>query len=128
MPDTRSRSRASAKKAGTQLESDVAGYLRTHVDDRIERRAKTGAKDRGDISGLRSPHGHRLVVEVKNRARLDLAGAVTEAQLEAGNDDALLGMVVSKRHGKGDPGQQWVHMTLADLVALLVGERPEVAG
>jgi len=121
------RSRASAKKAGTALETAVAAYLAAHIDDRIERRARTGAKDRGDISGLRSPHGHRLVVECKNTARADLAGWHAEAVLEAGNDDALAGLVVSKRHGKGDPGEQWVHMTLADLVALLTGERPVVS-
>ena len=37
-----SRTRASAKAAGTRFETDVAKYLAEHVDDRIERRAKTG--------------------------------------------------------------------------------------
>lgn len=120
------RSRASAKKAGTAFESSVAAYLAEHIDDRIERRAKSGAKDRGDVSGVRSAHGHRVVVECKDVARTDLAGWVAEAAAEAGNDDALVGVVVAKRRGKGDPGQQWVHMTLADLVALITGERPEV--
>lgn len=118
------RNRASAKKAGTRFESEVAGYLAANVDDRIERRAKTGAKDRGDISGLRALFGKRVVVEVKNTARTNLAGWYAEAEVERDNDDALVGIVVSKRHGVGDPGRQWVHMTLADLVALLTGERP----
>ena len=34
-----SRSRTSAKQAGTKFETLVAGYLNAHVDDRIERRA-----------------------------------------------------------------------------------------
>ena len=119
-----SRSRASAKKAGTALESMVAAYLAAHVDDRIERRAKSGAKDRGDVSGLRHM-GERLVVECKNTARIDLAGWAAEAELERGNDDAVAGVIISKRHGKGQPGDQWVHMTLRDFVALITGERPE---
>jgi hypothetical protein len=119
------RNRASAKKAGTAMETAVAAYLAAHVDSRIERRARNGAKDRGDISGLRGMFGRRVVVEVKNTARTNLAGWIAEAEIERGNDDALVGVVVSKRHGKADPGSQWVHMTLADLVALLTGERPE---
>lgn len=118
------RSRASAKKAGTAFESLIAAYLAANVDDRIERRARTGAKDRGDISGLRGLFGKRIVVECKDVARTDLAGWVREASLEAGNDDAIAGVVVAKRRGTTDPGEQWVHMTLADLVALLTGERP----
>lgn len=39
------RSRASAKTAGSRFERAVADYLAEHVDDRIDRRAKTGAKE-----------------------------------------------------------------------------------
>ncbi len=119
------RSRASAKSAGTRHESSIAAYLAEHVDDRIERRAKTGAKDRGDISGLRTPGGGRIVVEAKNVSRINLAGWAAEAETERGNDDALAGIVIHKRHGVGDPGAQWVTCTLADLVAILTGRRPE---
>lgn len=49
-----SRSRASARRAGTAFETAVARFLARELrDDRVERRARTGAKDRGDISGLR---------------------------------------------------------------------------
>lgn len=118
------RNRASAKKAGASFEKQVADYLAAHVDDRIERRTRNGSKDRGDISGLRGLFGGRIVVEAKNTARVDLAGWAAEAELERGNDDAMAGLVVHKRHGVGDAGQQWVTCTLADLVALLTGERP----
>ena len=118
------RNRASAKKAGTSFERLVADYLAQHVDDRIDRRAKTGSKDRGDIGGVRTPHGHRVVVECKSVSRMSLAEWVTEAEIERGHDDALVGIVCHKRHGKGAPGQQYVTMTLADLVALLTGEVP----
>lgn len=35
-----------------------------------------------------------------------------------------MGAVVHKRVGVGDPAQQWVTMTLADLVTILSGQRP----
>jgi hypothetical protein len=48
-----------------------------------------------------------------------------EAQIEAGNDDALVGVVVHKRRGVTDPLQQWVSCTVGDLVAILTGHRGE---
>ncbi len=119
------RTRSSAKAAGSRFERQIADHLAQVLeDDRIDRRVKTGAKDRGDIAGLRA-HGQRIVLELKDCARVNLAGWITEAHLEAGNDDALVGLVVSKRHGVGNPGEQWVHMTVDDLVALLTGEHQE---
>ena len=117
------RSRASAKKAGTAFESLIAKCLSVHVDDRIERRARSGSSDRGDIGGWRFG-GHRLVIECKDVARLDLSGWVDEAETERGNDDALAGFVIHKRRGHGDPLDQYVTTTLRDLVALTTGERP----
>ena len=121
------RNRASAKKAGTQMETLVAGYLNQHVDDRIERRRLTGSKDRGDIAGLRHM-GQRIAVEVKNTARLTLAAWANEAEIARGNDDAGVAMIIHKRHGKGQPADQWVTMTLGDFVALLVGDRDHLEG
>lgn len=118
------RSRSSAKAAGTRFETLIATYLAAHVDDRIERRARTGGKDRGDIGGVRI-HGKRVVLELKDVSKLNLAGWHTEADIERGNDDAIAGIVIAKRHGRGDPADQWVHMTVRDLAALLTGLRPE---
>lgn len=60
------RNRTSAKAAGTRLERELADYLAaTLADDRIERRARNGAKDRGDVAGVRV-HGQRLVIECKD--------------------------------------------------------------
>ena len=120
------RNRASAKKAGTAFETLIVGYLRNVLhDERIERRAKNGAKDRGDVSGL-IHMGGRIVVECKNTTRTNLAGWATEAEVERGNDDAVAGIVVHKRHGKGQPGDQWVTMTLADFTSILTGAREGV--
>jgi hypothetical protein len=121
MPVTRNRN--SAKRAGAKFETLIANYVALALgDDRIERRVTTGAKDRGDIGGLRI-HGQRLVVECKNVTKTALAGWVAEAATEAGNDDALAGVVVHKRHGTSEPGKQWVAMTLDDLLALIDGQR-----
>ena len=115
------RTRASAKAAGSRFESLVAAYLAAHVDDRIERRRLSG-RDRGDIAGFRHM-GARVVVECKNVARLSLATWITEAEVERGNDDATAALVIHKRHGRGDAADQYVTLTLGDLVALLNGNR-----
>lgn len=118
------RNRQSAKKAGTTFERQVADYLAQHVDDRIDRRAKTGSKDRGDIAGVRI-WGQRLVLECKNTTRLNLADWMNQAETERGNDDALAGLIIHKRHGNNQPGDQWVTTTLRELTALLNGYREE---
>ena len=118
-----SRTRASAKAAGTRFERQVADYLAHGLDDdRIDRRVKTGSADKGDIGGVRHL-GARVVVECKNTSRLDVGTWLREAEVERGNDDATVGLVVAKRHGKGAPADQLVLMTLGDLVALLTGSR-----
>jgi len=119
------RTRASAKKAGTWLETATAGYLNKHVDDRIERRRQGGAKDRGDIGGVRHM-GAKIVIECKNTAKTSLGTWAAETEAERGNDDALAGVIVHKRHGKGDPAEQWVTMTLADFAAILTGNRDHI--
>ena len=119
------RNRASAKAAGSAAERAVADYLAEHLDDdRIDRRVKHGSKDRGDIGGLRI-HGQRLVAEVKNCARVDLAGWIAEAQIESDNDDALAGIVISKRKGTTNVGRWYVHMTVTELLALITGQKAE---
>lgn len=119
-----SRNRKSAKAAGSAFERDIADYLAATIDDRIDRRVKTGAKDRGDIAGLRHM-GQRVVVECKNYGgQIKAAEWTAEADIERGNDDAVAGVVVAKRRGVTDPAEQWVLMTARDLVALVTGVRP----
>lgn len=119
------RNRRSAKTAGTRAERAVADYLASELDDdRIDRRVKTGAKDRGDIGGVRTPHGGRVVIEVKDTTVTALGEWIREVEAERGNDDAIAGIVVHKRRGKGDPADWYTTATLRDLVALLQGERP----
>ena len=118
------RSRASAKAAGSSFERLVADYLAENVSEFVDRRVKTGGSDKGDIGGLRA-HGSRVVVEAKNHTKLSLGTWLGEAETERVNDGALVGLVAHKRHGKGKPGDQLVTMTLANLCALITGKRPE---
>lgn len=117
------RTRASAKAAGSTFERLMADYFRDALqDDRIDRRVKYGKKDRGDIAGLRI-HGQRIVAECKNTMKLALGVWAHEAEEERGNDDALAGVIIHKRHGKGQPGDQWVTMTAREFAAILTGTR-----
>lgn len=119
------RSRATARKAGSAFETLIVGYLADHVDERIERRTKNGSKDRGDVSSVRTFRGGRVVIECKNESGgVQLGAWMGEAEIERTNDDAVATMVAHKRHGKGGAADQWVTMSLADLAALLTGERP----
>lgn len=117
------RSLKTAKAAGASFEKLVADYLAEMVDDRIERRRLEGKNDRGDIAGLRV-HGQRVVLECKNYGgRIEAASWIAEAEVERVNDSALAGVVVAKRKGTQQPGEQYVFMTLRDFVALIEGKR-----
>ena len=120
-----SRSRASAKQAGARFERLIADGLADSLDDdRIDRAVKRGNKDRGDIAGVRA-HGQPVAIECKDTTRIDLPAWTREAAIEAGNLDALAGVVVSKRRGTTDPMEQWVHMTVREFVALISGQKVE---
>lgn len=115
------RTRKSAKAAGARFERVVADYLAEELDDdRIDRAPKAGAKDKGDIANVRMG-GHKIVIECKDVARMDLPKWTREAQVEAENAGALVGVVVHKRHGVAKPDQQWCTLTLGDITRLLKG-------
>lgn len=117
------RTRKSAKAAGARFERVVADYLAEELaDDRIDRAPKAGAKDKGDIANVRMGD-HKIVIECKDVARMDMPKWVREAQVEAENAGALVGIVVHKRHGVAKPGQQWATLTLGDLTRLLKGNQ-----
>lgn len=120
-----SRSRASAKAAGSRFERQIADCLAEHVDDRVDRRVKAGAADKGDVGGVRTSTGARVVIETKDYAgRYEVGTWLREAEVERINDSAEVGLVIAKRRGITDPLHQVVLMEVADLVALLTGERP----
>lgn len=111
------------------MERIVAEFLAFRLaDDRIERRAKNGNKDRGDITGVKTIRGGRVVIECKNTARLELPAWLREAEAERGNDDAVIGVVAHKRIGSANPADQFVSMTLETFARLLEGGSDELTG
>lgn len=132
-------------KKGSAFERQTADYWRDNWSPFIDRRVKTGAKDKGDLANVRvrgkdlaetpglivpAMTSHRVVVECKNVMRKDpttgkpvqgynLAQWIREAQEEAVNDEALVGIVVAKRRGTDKPEDQFVIMTQGDLMKLL---------
>lgn len=124
------RNRASAKAAGAKFERQMADGLSVAMEDtRIDRKVKTGAKDKGDIANLRHSNGDRIVVECKDYGgQLILAQWIGEAEVERINDEALAGIVIAKRRGVTDPMQQYVVCTVSEFVALLRGDRKHMEG
>ena len=114
------RNRSSAKAAGARFERTVADYLASTVDDRIDRRVKSGAKDKGDLASVRLTDGRRVVVECKDYGgRFEVSTWLSEAETERVNDGADVGLVVAKRRGTTQPGDQVVFMTLETLSKIL---------
>lgn len=81
-----------SKRKGTAFESAVVEYLRTHGWRYAERRALSGALDKGDVTGTPG-----LVFECKAEKQFDLAGAVGEAMAEKSNADADFAAAILKR-------------------------------
>lgn len=117
------RTRATAKQAGATFERQVADFLAAQLeDDRIDRRVKTGANDKGDIAGLRTIRGAKVVVECKNYGgQFNVTTWLKEAEKERINDNATFGVVVAKRRGTAQPGEQVVFMDLDTFAKLLDG-------
>lgn len=103
-----------AKRKGTAWESAVVAFLREHGWPHAERRALSGARDRGDVAGLPG-----VVIEAKAAKALDLAGWAAEAEVERVNDGADLAAVWVKRRGKASAGDGYVVLTGAAFAALL---------
>lgn len=127
------RSRQSARQAGPKFERTIADYLSAHFDGpgerTIDRQVKMGSKDLGDIRGVKTLSGGRVVVECKEYGgKFQVGPWLTEAEVERGNADAVAGVVIAKRRGVADPAEQVVFMTVRDLVALIGLERPDLHG
>lgn len=104
-----------AKAKGTAAETAVATYLNTW-GWLAERRALSGAVDKGDIAGLPG-----VVVEVKAGARLCIPQWLAETETERVNADASVGLLVVKPKGVGytKVGQWWTIQPLSHAAALM---------
>jgi hypothetical protein len=117
------RSRRSAKAAGSTFERQIADHFRDNYCDMIDRRVKTGSADKGDLANVRTKNNNRIVAELKNVMKIALGPWAKEAEVERQNDGAMIGIVVHKRHGTADPGQQWVTLTVDSLIKLMKDEK-----
>lgn len=93
------RSRASAKKAGTAFETELAGYLTGALGVTVRRLPKSGAKDIGDLTGV-TVRGQEVVVEAKNPGATSawaVSGWWAETEAETANAGAPLGILVIRR-------------------------------
>lgn len=118
-----SRSRRSAKDAGTRFERMVADYLASVLGDGVDRQVKTGPRDTGDIRGV-SMGGRGVAVECKDYAgRHELPQWLREAEAERANRGAAYGIVAWKRRGTADPAEQYVTMTLGTFAAMLADSK-----
>ena len=102
-----------SKQLGTLWETAIVNYLLPKWPT-VERRALTGALDKGDIAGLPG-----VVIEAKNHGTLKLSAWVAEAQTEAVNAGAWLGVVWVKRRGKASAADAYVVMSGEQFAALL---------
>lgn len=118
-----SRSRRSAKDAGTRFERTVADYLASVLGGGVDRQVKTGPRDTGDIRGV-SMAGRGVAVECKDYAgRHELPQWLREAEAERANRGAAYGIVAWKRRGTADPAEQYVTMTLGTFAAMLADSK-----
>ena len=119
------RSRASAKAAGSHHERSIADYFKANLSRFVDRMPKYGAKDRGDILNVETFNELPVAVECKSYGGRLLPGAwLGEAETERLHLGAVAGLVIAKRRGTTAPGEQIVLMTVDDLVAILTGRRP----
>lgn len=103
---------ASSRRKGNRAEVDVVRVLREAGYQAETSRATRGGFQAGEDIVSNFPAS----IEVKNQARLDLAGWWAQAQEQAGDRQAV---VIHKRVGKGKAEDWWVTMDLQTLLRLL---------
>jgi len=92
---------------------ELYDLINRKVYEYADRRLAGATLDKGDISGVPG-----VTIEIKNHAKLDLAGWTAELEIEMKNDSAWTGVVLHKRKGKGNvddwyatmPAKIWIEL------------------
>lgn len=106
---------STSRRKGNRAEVEVVRILREHgYNVETSRAARGGFQSGADIVG-----DFPMSVEVKNQARIDLAGWWAQAQYQANGQPAV---VIHKRVGKSNPEDWWVAMDVATLLRMLKDE------
>ena len=87
-----------AKQKGTAFETAVVRYLSDETGDWVERRALSGAEDKGDIVG--DGVLADWVLELKDHKQINLAGFIDEAEAEGRNAKSRWFAAIVKRRNK----------------------------
>lgn len=103
-----------SKRKGSQAERDVVKFLQVRGWIYAERRLAGDTNDRGDVAGVNG-----VCIEIKNHAKMNLAGWIEELEVEIINAKANTGVVIHKRKGKSDVAQWYATMTVELYVELL---------
>ena len=110
---------SAAKAKGSGAERDVVKYLKQWFPY-VDRRLAGATLDKGDVSGIPG-----VTIEIKNHAKMDLAGWLTELATEMANDKAWTGVVWHKRKGRGSPEDWYCTMpgyVYVDLLRRAIGK------
>ena len=106
---------SASRRKGNRAEVEVVRVLRDHGYEAETSRAARGGFQSGEDIISDFPAS----IEVKNQARLDLAGWWAQAEYQANGRPAV---VIHKRVGKAQGEDWWVTMDFKTLLRLL-GER-----
>ena len=105
-----------SKAKGTAFETAVVDYLRSHGQPHAERRALSGGKDKGDVTGVPG-----AMIECKNEKTVTLGAYADEVKVQTANAGASLGVAVVKRRNRG-PGDAYVLMSLSQFVEMIADD------
>lgn len=103
------------KRLGDDAERGVRDYLQL----RGIPAERVPAGNSADIADIWVPRIWWPAIQVKNHARLDLAGWVDDVEIQARNANRSTGIVVHKRRGKGNPAAWYTTMSLKTFVDLM---------
>lgn len=103
---------ATSRRKGNQAEVEVCKALERAGWKAVTSRSARGGFQAGEDIITDFP----MSIEVKNQARLDLAGWWAQAQEQAVNKPPV---VIHKRVGKGKPEEWWVTMDLETLLKIV---------
>lgn len=133
------RTRATAKRAGADMEIKQEAYWKRALRNRHIHRGKAqGVNDKGDLLSVslydrryEDPYIGDLTVEIKNTAQIGLGVWMGEATRERLNNtvegiESPATIIIHKRHGHADPGKQWVTTTVEEMIAIINGNRDHI--
>ncbi len=104
------------KRRGDAFERAVQDHVQANGFPWCEKTRAGYERDHGDLHLV---PGRAVILQCKNKARLELAEWVAQLSEQVHAAGADHGVVVVKRRGVGDPGRSYAVMELDALLALL---------